>query len=80
MAFLLIWFEEGVAMSRTELGKAFEYACLRALHDTYAVNQDVIIVENEPLMTAMAKFELAGQKQNDLWNTGKAGSLPDGAI
>lgn len=53
-------------MAQTELGKAFEYACLKALYDFYSGSQDVKIVENEPLKTAQRNYENAGDKQKDL--------------
>lgn len=53
-------------MAQTELGKAFEYACVKALYDFYSGNQDVRIVENEPFETAKKNYENARDKQTDL--------------
>lgn len=59
-------------MARTELGKAFEYACVRALYEFYSDNQDVRIVENESMATAKKNFAIAAYKQDDLMAGAKA--------
>lgn len=59
-------------MAQTELGKAFEYACIMALYERYSPWQDVQVIENEPYITARKNYHEAGIKQDDLFNAGCA--------
>lgn len=48
------------------LGKAFEYACVKAVYELYSKRQHVEIVESEPLVTARKYFDTAADKRDDL--------------
>lgn len=53
--------------SQTELGKAFEYACIDALYKRYTIGQAVVVKESPQMRTARAYYEkLAEQQQMDL--------------
>lgn len=51
---------------QTTLGKAFEYACIKALHEKYEGTQDIEIEDSPQLRTARAKFESSQDKQQDM--------------
>lgn len=61
-----------MAGKQTELGKAFEYACVKALYDMYAGVEDVEIKDSAPVRTAEAFYNAAGEKQVDFDNGAKA--------
>ena len=42
---------------QTELGKAFEYACLQSIYNELADSQDVVIEQNSALEIARQKYE-----------------------
>jgi len=44
---------------QTELGKAFEYACLQSIYNELADSQDVVIEQNSALEIARQKYENA---------------------
>lgn len=48
--------------SQTRLGKAFEYACIKALYDKYDDLQDVVLEITPQLHTAQHCFELSVAK------------------
>lgn len=52
---------------QTELGKAFEYACIDALKRRYGSDQTVVVKESPQMRTARSYYEnLTDQKQEDL--------------
>lgn len=55
-----------MAVSQTDLGKAFEYACVDALYRRYKDVQAVEIEETPQMRTARTKYETVGQKKQDL--------------
>ena len=57
---------------QTELGKAFEYACVEALYERYNDTQPVEIKNSLQLNTAKNFFENSGAKQKDLKDAAKA--------
>ena len=59
-------------MAQTDLGKAFEYACLKALYDHHSDFQLVEVVQNEPYNTALRFYADCLEKQNDLMAGAKA--------
>lgn len=59
-------------MAQTDLGKAFEYACLKALYDFHSGFQPVEYVENEPYETALRFYSECLDKQADLMDGAKA--------
>ena len=61
--------------SQTRLGKAFEYACIKALYDKYDDLQDVVLEITPQLHTAQHCFELSVAKQSNLMDAAQALSL-----
>lgn len=53
-----------MALSNTEYGKAYEYACLIAIREQLSgkTNGDIIIQESDALQTARTAFEKAGKE------------------
>ena len=64
--------EKKVPLKQSEMGKAFEYACLVALYDHHSPNQDVRIVEDDSYKIAKGYFEKARYKQKDFMDGAKA--------
>lgn len=61
--------------SQTDKGKAFEYACLKALFDKLSQNDDVTIEDSPQMKTAKKCYELQDDKiQNDLYAAAVAAS------
>lgn len=58
--------------SQTKLGKAFEYACVRAFYDKYKGTQAVIVSDTPQMRTAKHCFEIASEKQNDFMDAANA--------
>jgi len=52
---------------QTELGKAFEYACLQSIYNELADSQDVVIEQNSALEIARQKYE---KEHHAFWNAG----------
>jgi hypothetical protein len=52
--------------NQTTLGKAFEYACVKALYEKYKDVQNVVIEDTPQMRTAKNYYKNAGNKQNDL--------------
>ena len=59
-------------MANTDFGKAFEYACVTALHEYHSPRQEVKIVESVQYETAKKFFEGAEGKQKDLMDGARA--------
>ena len=59
-------------MAQTDLGKAFEYACITALYEHHSPHQEVLVVRNEPYETAKRFFDTAVEKQADLVDGARA--------
>lgn len=51
---------------QTILGKAFEYACVEALHERYATTQEVVVSETPQMKTARQCFLEAGNQAENL--------------
>ena len=58
--------------SQTRLGKAFEYACIKALYDKYDDLQDVVLEITPQLHTAQHCFEVSVAKQSNLMEAAQA--------
>lgn len=58
--------------NQTQLGKAFEYACVNALYEKYEGLQDVVVEETPQFCTAQRCFEALDAKKNDLANAANA--------
>lgn len=64
--------ENKVKLKQSEMGKAFEYACLAAMYECHSPNQDVKIIEDNSYNTAKGYFEKAVDKQQDFMDGAKA--------
>lgn len=53
-------------MNQSQTGKAFEFACVRAMEEILSGHQAVEVVENKPLLTARRNFTYANDKQENL--------------
>lgn len=58
--------------NQTQLGKAFEYACVNALYEKYKDTQDVIVEDSPQMRTAKGCFENSDEKKNDFIDAAKA--------
>ena len=52
-----------MAGKQTELGKAFEYACVKALYEMYSGVEDVEVEDSVPIRTAMGYYDASGAKK-----------------
>lgn len=57
---------------QTKLGKAFEYACVVALHEKYHTSQWVEVEETAQLRTAQEFYRTSEEKQSDLLDAARA--------
>lgn len=55
---------------QTELGKAFEYACLQSFYKALSNNQDVVIEQNRALNIAKEKYKNASSVMQSKMNSG----------
>ena len=55
-----------MAGRQTELGKAFEYACVKALYEMYSGVEDVEVEDSVPIRTARGYYDASGAKKEDL--------------